>query len=90
MGVANCFRSLGNLAFRQNNSEKGNNFYQDAMKIYQDSNASYTIGWTYCLWSDWVQEPKKIEYFCKDKKVLISAKLYDCVRNWNLTDLVCD
>ncbi|MCU0471649.1 MAG: hypothetical protein MUF58_24010 [Arcicella sp.] len=90
MGIANCFRSLGNLAYRQNNSEKGNNFYQDAMQIYQDSNASYTIGWTYILWSNWVQEPKKREYLCKAKKVLISAKLYDCVRNWNLTDLECE
>lgn len=90
MGVANCFRCFGNLAFRQNDSEKGNKFYQDAMTIYEDSNALYTIGWTYKLWSDWVNEPTKREYRCKAKKVLISAKLYDCIRNWNLTDLVCE
>lgn len=90
MGVANCFRSLGNLAFRENDPDKGNNFYKDAMIIYQNSNASYTIGWTYCLWSNWVQEPKRSEYLCEAKKVLIAAKLYSCIQNWNLTNLKCE
>jgi hypothetical protein len=89
LGKANCLMSLGDLAFRELNSNEGNQFYEGAIILYQKLNSHYSVGRAYYSWSFKVPDKKK-EYQCMTKKILLAAKQDVWVKKWGLEDLVCE